>query len=346
MKYYTGLDVSLELTSVCIVDETGDIVFEGKVDSDPEVLCAFFARQDFQQERIVLEAGPLSQWLYGGMAEAGYPVICAETRHMKAALSAQMIKTDRNDARGIAQMGRVGLYKPVHVKTIVSQEKRCLLTARKFLLRKLMDTGSEIRALLRNFGLKVGTVSRQDFEHRTMELLSEKPELRNVVCPLLNVRQTLFEEFNRLHALLLEEAKTDPVCRRLMTMPGVGPVAALTFRCAVDVPARFARSRNVGVHFGLTPRRYQSGEVDYSGRISKTGDAAVREALYAAAHSLMTRGKAWSSLRAWAMQVAKRKGMAKAKVALARKMAVVLHRMWRDGTEFQWSKQVTEIKAV
>ncbi len=228
MKYYTGLDVSLEQTSVCIVDEAGESMFEGKVDSDPEALCSFFARQGLQQERILLEAGPLSQWLYSGLTEAGYPVICAETRHMKAALSAQRIKTDRHDARGIAQMGRVGLYKPVHVKTTVSQEKRCLLTGRKFSLRKFMDTGSEIRALLRNFGLKVGTVSRQNFEHRILLLLADRPALRQVVCPLLKVRHVLLEEFNRLDALLVEETKADPVCRRLMKMPGCS--FALNFR--------------------------------------------------------------------------------------------------------------------
>lgn len=258
-------------------------------------------------------------------------------KRQASALSAQRDKSDRNDARGIAQMGRVGLYKPVHVKTIPSQEKRALLTARKFILRKLLDTESEVRGVLRNFGLKIGPVSKHNFEDRTLDLLHDSSYLTKIIRPILRARKVLLKEFNTLHKLMLNEVKNDHVCRLLMTMPGIGPVVALTYRCAIDVPARFSKSRNVGVYFGLTPRRYQSGEIDYSGRISKAGEAAVREALYTAAHILLTRVNSWSWLKSWAMNVAKRKGAAKAKIALARRMAVVLHRMWSDGAEFQWT---------
>ena len=288
--------------------------------------------------RICLEAGPLSQWLHDGLAEAGLPVACAETRQLKAVLSATVNKSDRNDARGIAQMLRVNMIRPVHVKTVSSQEKRMLLTNRKFMLKQLCDTESHIRGTLRNFGLKVGQVSRGRFETRIRELVEDRAALTCLVQPLLRARAELLTAFNELHSMMLHQVRADPVCRRLMTVPGVGPVTALTFRATVDVPARFSRSRSVGAHFGLTPRKWQSGEIDHMGRISKCGDAMMRTALYDAAHSMLTRTTRWSWLKAWAMQVAKRRGQERAKVALARRLGVIMHRMWMDGSEFRWNR--------
>ena len=338
MKYFAGLDVSLEWTSVCVVDGDGGIVREAKVLSEPEALVAFFAKQDVCMERIALEAGPLSQWLHDGLAEAGLPVVCAETRQLKAVLSAMVNKSDRNDARGIAQMVRANLIRPVHVKTVSSQEKRMLLTSRKFMLKQLCDAEGNLRGMLRNFGLKVGPVTRRVFEARILDLVAERPALARVVEPMLRARAALLAEFNRLHKVMLDTVRADPVCRRLMTVPGVGPVTALTFRVTVDVPARFTRSRSVGAHFGLTPRKWQSGEIDRMGRISKCGDAMMRSALYEAANIMIERTTRWSWLKAWAMQVAKRRGKARAKVALARRLGVVMHRMWVDGAEFRWKR--------
>ena len=338
MKHFAGLDVSLEWTSVCVVDEVGQIVREAKVLSEPEALVAFFAELDARVTRICLEAGPLSQWLHDGLAEAGLPVVCAETRQLKAVLSATVNKSDRNDARGIAQMLRVNMIRPVHVKTVSSQEKRMLLTNRKFMLKQLCDAESHIRGTLRNFGLKVGQVSRGRFETRIRELVEDRAALTCLVQPLLRARAELLTAFNELHSMMLHQVRADPVCRRLMTIPGVGPVTALTFRATVDVPARFGRSRSVGAHFGLTPRKWQSGEIDHMGRISKCGDAMMRTALYDAAHSMLTRTTRWSWLKAWAMQVAKRRGQERAKIALARRLGVIMHRMWMDGSEFRWNR--------
>lgn len=343
MTYFAGLDVSLEWTSVCVVDGDGGIVREAKVASEPEALAAFFAGLDVEMARIALEAGPLSQWLHDGLAEAGLPAVCAETRHLQAVLSAAANKSDRNDARGIAQMVRTGLIRPVHVKTVASQEKRMLLTNRRFMLKQVCDAEANIRGTLRNFGLKVGKVGRSGFEARVLELVAGRDALARMVAPMLRARAALLDAFGHLHKALLDTVRADPVCRRLMTVPGVGPVTAMTFRSAVDVPARFARSQAVGAHFGLTPRKWQSGEIDRMGRISKCGDAAMRTALYEAANSLLIRTTRWSWLKAWAMQVAKRRGMARAKVALARRLAVILHRMWVDGTEFRWSRDGNEI---
>ena len=341
MNYYAGLDVSLEWTSVCVVDEDGRIGREAKVLSEPEALVAFFSGLDVNVTRIALEAGPLSQWLHDGLTEAGLPVVCAETRQLKAVLSATVNKSDRNDARGIAQMVRVNMLRPVHVKTVSSQEKRMPLTNRKFMLKQLCDAEANIRGTLRNFGLKVGKVSRRGLEARILELVADRAALACLVEPMLRARAELMIAFNGLHKMMLDAVRADPVCRRLMTVPGVGPVTALTFRVTVDVPARFARSRSVGAHFGLTPRKWQSGEIDRMGRISKCGDAMMRSALYEAANVMLTRSTRWSWLKAWAMQVAKRRGQARAKVALARRLGVILHRMWVDGSEFRWNRDAS-----
>lgn len=307
--------------------------------TEPETIVALLNAGGFEYTRVGLEAGPMSQWLVGGLLAAGLPVVCAETRHMKAVLKAQQVnKSDRNDARGIAQMMRVGLYKSVHVKTLTSQHDRMLLTSRQLLSDKLQDIENELRGTLRNFGLKVGAVSRGQFEARVAELVAPHPPLASIVTPLLAVRRALRQQLAVLHKMLLDQVRRDRLCRRLMTVPGVGPIVALTFRATVDQPQRFARSKAVGAHFGLTPRRFQSGETDYDGRISKCGDAMMRAALYEAAQVLLTRTQKWSWLKAWGMQVARRRGAKKAIVALARRIAVILHRMWTDGTEFRWHK--------
>jgi transposase len=258
---------------------------------------------------------------------------------MRAALNAQINKTDRNDARGIAQMMRVGLYRPVHVKTLRSQKLRTLLTHRKLLQSKAIAIENDLRGTLRNFGLKVGMVGTVKFEARIKELVENQPDLAALVEPLLIVRRVVREQIVILHRRLLAIVRDDGVCRRLMTVPGVGPVVALTYRATVDVPARFRKSKAVGAVFGLTCAKYQSGEVDWSGRISRCGDEMMRVMLYEAAQSML-HSKKWSWLKAWAMQIARRRGMKKAIVALARRLAVVMHRIWVDSTEFRWTREV------
>ena len=339
MEHFAGLDVSVKDTSVCIVDDTGKIVREVKVASEPEALLAVLTNPAYRFKRIGLEAGPLSQWLFSALAEAGLPVICVETRHMRAALKAQINKTDRNDARGIAQMMRAGLYRPVHVKTLRSQKLRMLLTHRKLLQSKAIAIENDLRATLRNFGLKVGGVGTVKFEARIKELVEKAPDLMMLVEPLLVVRRALREQIGILHRRLLAIVRDDDVCRRLMTVPGVGPVVALTYRATVDVPVRFRNSKAVGAVFGLTPSKYQSGEINRTGAISKCGDEMMRAMLYEAAHILLVRSAKWSWLKVWAMQIARRRGLKKAIVALARRLAVIMHRIWVDGTEFRWTRE-------
>lgn len=340
MDLFVGLDVSVRTTSVCVMDGAGQVLKEAKVESEPSAIAALLGNFDGHYRRVGLEAGPLSQWLYSGLAASGYPVICVETRHMKAALSAQINKTDRNDARGIAQMLRVGLYRPVHVKTERSQEIRMLLTARKFLQSKIIDAENNLRGLLRNFGLKVGAVTRAQYEARVIELLEQRPHLALSVGPLLEVRRVLREQYQRLHTAMGRLAADDGICRLLMSAPGVGPLVALTFRAGVDEAPRFSRSRSVPAHFGLTPARYQSGELDRGRGISKCGDTTVRWALVEAAGIILRQNTKSSPLKVWGMALAKRRGPAKALVAVARRLAVVLHRMWIDGTEYRWKTQI------
>jgi transposase len=339
MDHFAGLDVSVKETSVCIVDDTGKIVREVKVTSEPEDLLQILSNPSYHFKRIGLEAGPLSQWLYSALAEAGLPAICVETRHMRAVLKAQINKTDRNDARGMAQMMRVGLYRPVHVKTLRSQKLRMLLTHRKLLQSKAIAIDNDLRGTLRNFGLKVGMVGTVKFEARIKELVENLPDLAELVEPLLVVRRVLREQFCIQHRRLLAIVRDDEVCRRLMTVPGVGPVVALTYRATVDVPARFRKSKSVGAVFGLTCAKHQSGESERSGRISRCGDEMMRVMLYEAAQSMLLHSKRWSWLKAWAMQIARRRGMKKAIVALARRLAVIMHRIWVDGTEFRWTRE-------
>jgi len=340
MDHFAGLDVSVKETSVCIVDDTGRIIREVKVASEPEALLPVLTSDTYHFKRIGLEAGPLSQWLFSALAEAGLPAICVETRHMRAVLKAQINKTDRNDARGMAQMMRAGIYRPVHVKTLRSQKLRMLLTHRKLLQSKAIAIDNDLRGTLRNFGLKVGMVGRVKFEARIKELVENLPDLAVLVEPMLIVRRVLREQIGILHRRLLAIVRNDEVCRRLMTVHGVGPVVALTYRATVDVPARFRKSKSVGAVFGLTCSRYQSGESERSGRISRCGDEMMRVMLYEAAQVMLTRTNKWSWLKAWAMQIARRRGKKRAIVALARRLAVIMHRIWVDGTEFRWTRDL------
>ena len=340
MDHFAGLDVSVKETSVCIVDDTGRIVREVKVASEPEALLQKLTKSALRFKRIGLEAGPLSQWLFSALAEAGLPVICVETRHMRAVLKAQINKTDRNDACGMAQMMRVGLYRPVHVKTLRSQKQRMLLTHRKLLQSQAIAIDNDLRGTLRNFGLKVGMAGAVKFEAQLVENL---PDLAALVEPLLVVRRVLREQLGILPRRLLAIVRDDEVCRRLMTVPGVGTVVALTYRATVDVSAGFRNSKAVGAVFGLTSAQHQSGESERPGAISKCGDEMMRVMLYEAAQIMLTHTNKWSWLKAWAMKIARHRGMKKAIVALARRLAVIMHRIWVDGTEFRWTREAAAV---
>lgn len=335
MDHYAGIDVSLECSSVCVVEESGKIVREAKVASEPDALVSWFAGLGLRLSRIGLEAGPLSQWLYGGLRQAGLAVELLETRHVRAAFKTMPVKSDRNDARGMAQLMRLGWFRPVHCKSLGAQEVRALLTARKLIQAKLHDVENSLRGILRGFGLKVGKTTKRSFAGRIRELVAGHDSLTVIGQAVLGVHAVLLREFNGLETRVRDLARRDGKARLLMTVPGVGPIVALTYASAIDDPARFRSSKATGAHFGLTPTRYQSGERDVSGRISKVGDAAVRSGLYEAANIILIKPiKGCTELKSWATRIARRAGPRKAKVALARKLAVILHRMLADGQPF------------
>jgi transposase len=281
--------VSLEWSSLCVVDGSGGIVREAKVRSEPAPLIDWFRSLGCELSRIGLEAGPLSQWLHAELRQAGLSVELLETRHVRDAFKAMPVKSDRNDARGIAQLMRLGWFRPVHCKSIAAQEVRAVLTARKLVQSKLLDVENSLRGILRGFGLKVGKTTPRRFADRIRELVAGHPNLEMIGAALLSVRAVLLREFDAFDKRVRSLARMDARARLLMSTPSVGPIVALTYASAIDEPARFRSSKQVGAHFGLTPKKYQSGETDRSGRISKIGDAAVREALYQAAHVMLVK---------------------------------------------------------
>jgi transposase len=334
MPHYVGLDASKATTSICILDDAGNIVREGVVGTEPQAIIGFLRGNRLRYRRVGVEAVSFTPWLFEGLAKAALPVICIENRHAHGVLAGQLNKTDKNDARGIAQIMRSGHYKAVHMKTRQSQEAKLLLTARKHLASKKRDIESAIRGVLLRFGLKHSAGGSATFERRARDLAEANTVMKEVVESLLSVRTAIVAQINAFDLRIRLRANDDPVCRRLMTAPGVGPLTALAFRTAIDVPERFARSRDVGVHLGLTSRTYQSGATERRGRISKCGDESARTALFLAAKIAMGGRMAPSALKAWGRSVAERRGYLKAVIAVARKLAVILHRMWVTSTDF------------
>ena len=339
MEHYVGLDVSLKLTAICIVDRTGKIEREGVVSSDPKAIAAFVNLHAPHVERVGLETGPTATWLWTELKKLGLPVICIDARHAKAALKMQINKSDRNDAVGIARIMQCGWYKEVRVKDLDSHAVKALLVSRALLVKIKRDLENQIRGLLKNLGLIIGRAKMNVFAVRAAELTQDRPELTASVVPLLSARAAIEQQIADLDRKVMQLARNNAQARRLMTAPGVGAITALCFLATIDDPTRFKRSRSVGAYAGLTTRRYASGEIDWTGRISKCGDKMLRSYLYEAANVLLTRVAKWSALKAWGVRLAKRSGQRKAKVAVARKLAVILHRMWIDGTVFKWSSK-------
>jgi transposase len=279
MERYVGMDVSLKETSICVVDGKGEIVSEGTVISEPEAIAKYIKTKAASAKRIGLETGPTTTWLWHELRALGLPVICIDARHAKAALSMQINKSDRNDAVGLARIMQCGWYKEVQVKRLSCHEVRAVLNSRALLVKIKRDLENQIRGLLKNLGLVIGEASGNVFRRRVEELVAEQSLLQEAVRPLLEVREKVSREIAGLTRKLLALAREDEDSRRLMTVPGIGPINALAFQAAIDDPTRFRRSRSVGAYFGLTPRRHASGEVDWTGRISKCGDAMVRTRL-------------------------------------------------------------------
>lgn len=336
MKQYVGLDVSQRETAVCVVSENGQLLFEGTAKSDPGDLTKLLRKHAPLAERIGFETGAMSSWLWHELRRVELPVVCIDARHAHAALSVRMNKSDQNDARGLAELVRVGWYREVKVKSEESQKVRAILVARARLVSMRRDIENQVRSLVKEYGLLFPRAIGQQFRNTVNDLLGEDHQLLIVVAPLLSIHEHICRQQSEFDDEVRRLAKQDETTRRLMTVPGVGVITALTFRHTIDDPSRFRSASLVGAYLGLTPRRKQSGETDTSGKISRWGDRLLRTYLFEAATVLLYRTKKWSSLKAWGMKLAKRIGVKKAKVAIARKIAVILHCIWVDGTSFDW----------
>jgi len=341
MTTFAGLDVSQAKTTVCIVDERGGVTWRGSCATAPDAIAETLAKRAAALERVGLESGPLTPWLVHQLRALELPVVCLDARHAQAALSMQINKSDANDADGLAQIVRTGWYREVEVKSVESHLVRATLGVRKQLVGMRTETINQIRGLMKVFGLILPKGSGARFEAQVRDRLVERAELGLVIEPLLAAWRAIDGQIDVLERQLVRRARQHEVCHRLMTVPGVGPLTALAFVTTIDNPNRFRRSSSVGAYLGLTPRRHQSGERDVSGRISKCGDRLTRSYLFEAANVLLTRVARWSSLKAWALRLSKRSGAKKAKVALARKLATLLHRLWQDGTTFRWTAEAT-----
>lgn len=334
MEQYVGLDVSQDATYVCVVDRDGKTLWQGQCLSTPESIGATVKEKAPAAVKIGLESGSYSTWHWHGLNDMGLPVICIDAFHANGVLKVQMNKTDKNDAHGIAQIMRCGWYKTVKVKSFKSHEIRALFRARTNLIVMRTDIVNQIRGTLRTFGILIKGIAGVRFEERVQEIIDDGGLLADPLRALLQVLQAIKKQVEELDEKVLDYAWACKSCRVLMSIPGVGPMTAANFVLAVDEAARFNKSKSAAAYFGLTPRRYQSGEMDYNGRISKRGSRVVRHHMYESASVLLTRVRKESSLRAWGLRLAKRSGMKKARVAVARKLAVLMHQMLITGEFF------------
>jgi transposase len=336
---YVGLDVSLKKTSICVIDDADKVVWRGRVDTTPQAIASAVMPHAPRAVRIGLESGQLSSWLFHGLKEAGLPVVCVDAGHAKAALSLKVNKTDANDALGLAQIMRVGWYREVTVKGLDCQAVRALLVARAQVISQITTLKNCVRGILKTYGRVLPIGLRSQFPARVRTAIDGHRVLGAIIEPTLRVLEVMRAQVLVSDRAVIQRARNDDIARRLVSAPGVGTVVALAYMTSVEDPARFKRSSSVAAYFGMTPRRYQSGEVDHAGRISKCGDSMVRGLLFEAAKVLLSRSARPSALKTWGEALGKRIGAKKATMAVARKLAVVLHRMWTSGATFQWNAE-------
>lgn len=337
---YVGLDVSLAETAVCIVDGTGKKLFETKVPTDASMIAGAVRKHAVGQlERVGMETGTTAPWLWRELQAQGLPVVCLDTRHAHRALSLRVQKTDRNDARGLAELVRLGWYREARVRSMDAQFMRALLLSRRQLMQVVRNVSNQLRGALKVFGLARTPTAGKGFRAKVQALAAEHEWARPVLDPLLAVLVATEEQLKAITTKLVRLARDDNDVRRMMTVPGIGPISALAFKAAIDDPKRFTKSQAVGPYLGLVPRVYQSGESEWTGRISKTGDELARTYLYEAAGVLLHQVPSWCALKAWGVRLARKSGLKRARVAVARKLAVLLHAIWVDGTQFEWRSE-------
>ncbi len=339
MRHYVGLDVSMEETSICVIDERGKVIHETVVYSGPEQIAAYLQSKGLLIEKVGLESGSLSNWLTRELQKLALPAVCIDARQMAALLSTQINKNDKNDARGIAQALRGSYCKEVTIKSEADVAIRTAVTARKALIRGAVKLKNTLRGLLKSYGIRI-KASRKEFEAKVMSSIDKNDIALSIsVEALLSSIKSVNAKVEELECYLKGLAKEDEVVKVLMTVPGVGVQTALSFKTAIGDPSRFKNSKSVAAYLGLTPRLYESGETSRTGKISKCGDTNTRSLLVEAAVVHLTRTKGSSKLKSWGLKLAKKKGHKKAAVAVARKLAVILHRMLVTETPFMTGEE-------
>jgi len=344
MSQYVGLDVSVKEVSICVVNASGDVLARGTVPTDPDQIATFVSDHAPNAERVVHESGIMAIWLTRELDKRGVPIICIDARLAHKALSGRVNKTDRGDAEGLAHLARTGWFTPVHIRSEASERVRVLIGTRERLIRMRKDLEAHVRGVLKTFGIRMAAIQRSNLRGGFRDQLAQAGQSDlaiELMADAFNpIHQALCAAAEAIDDELREIARGSDLAQRLMTVPGVGPVVALAYIATLDDEARFKRATDVGAFLGLTPRRYQSGDTDWSGRISKCGDRDLRRLLYSAGFSLISQVRRFSPLRAWAVRLSERKGVKHAAVAAARKLSVIMLRIWRDGTVFQWTKEV------
>ncbi len=333
MKTYCGIDLGVKSSAFCLVDEQGKVLTEGDVVMDKQCLKHIFG--SMEPMSMVVEACPMAEWVCQLLEELGHEAVIIDARQAKAVIHSKK-KTDKIDARKLAQICRTGWYNPVHRKSASARELRSRHTARKGLISAQKSMSSRIRGIFRLYGVQVGLVAQGGFHERVTSLLKRVPEgLTASLSALLRVWDETTKELHELTRQLKREVRQDKLCRHLMTVDGVGPITASTFIATIDDPSRFDNADQVASYLGLVPREYQSGETHFRGRITKEGDRLLRSLLVEAATALLSRVKRRSSLKEWGQHLEKGKGFGKARVAVARKLACLLYTMWISGESFE-----------
>jgi transposase len=336
MRYYTGLDISMKETAVCIVDEAGKVIKEGTVPTDPKSISTFIKKTNLAVSKVALESGCLSHWLAKGLQQLNIPAICVDARHIAAVLSTTINKTDKNDARGIANALRCNMYRQVHAKSSHAIARNTLLKARGALVEQRTHLTNTIRGLLKAYGIRLSCSATTNlFFRQVREQIAGLNELEKFsIEKLVSLAETLHKEVKELNKKVSKLVAEDEQAKRLQTVPGIGPITALCFKAEIDNPERFERSRSVGAYLGMTPTQYSSGETQRQGRISKCGSRELRHLLMEAGLVILTRSTRWSRLKAWGMKLMRKHGLKKAALAVGRKLAVIMHRMLITGDEF------------
>lgn len=345
MKYYVGLDVAMKNTSVCIVDEAGKIVHESSVKTDPNALADAIEKTGFRIELVGFESGSLGHYLARGFKERALPAVCMDARKLSPVLALRINKTDKNDARGIADVLRTGMFTRVHDKPQEAVDKSAVLAMRRCIVNQRTDIKNHIRGILKAYGIRLGSVGPTKFSQTVKNRLDMGHLVRLSIEGLLEVFDLLSQKIDMLDQELLMLSKKDTEVRLLMTVPGIGPITALTYKAQIFDPSRFKNSRTVGAYLGMTPTQYSSGETHKQGRVSKCGSSELRSLLNEAALVLLTRSQKWSKLKAWGLKLMRKKGVKKATLAVGRKLAVIMHRMLIDKKEFVYGEPPQNNKA-